>query len=149
MIRHWPGVAAIILSWSIPVTGQSALGIYGFGMVQPPADIISQGIGNITAIPIDASEYLYALPASWQNIRSTQLHGAVSLDAASFAEQGGYHEVMLRSIRFLAHVNSKTAYGIAIRPVTRVDATLQYDTLNVLFGDIESIILECGVHPPI
>ena len=135
MNRHWPWVAAVLISWSLPVTGQSGLGIYGFGMVQPPADITSQSIGNITAIPVDASEYLYTLPASWQNIRSTQLHGAVSLDAASFEEQGGYHEVMLRSIQFLVHVNSKTAYGIAIRPVTRVDATLQYDTLNVLFGD--------------
>ncbi len=52
---------------------QSFLEQYGFGQVQPEADVVGQGMGGITVLPMGLRNAHFSLPASWHRARRTKL----------------------------------------------------------------------------
>ena len=67
---------------------QSFLERYGFGQVQPEADVVGQGMGGITVIPMDFKSSHFSQPASWHRVRQTRLqigltHDGIEVDGGA------------------------------------------------------------------
>ena len=104
-----------------PAQGQSGLELTGFGMFRPAPDVHSQSMGSITTIPGRTSGWLFSMPASWHNIRATQLHVSVEAGESQLGHFGSRNRVGPQSFQFLMHANRRTSYGLGLRPVTRLD----------------------------
>ena len=115
-----------------PARGQSGLELTGFGMIRPAPDVISQSMGSITTIPGRTSGWLFSMPASWYNIRATQLQVSVEAGESQLGRFGSRNRSGPQSFHFLMHANRRTSYGLGIRPVTRLDM-LFTDSSGVFF----------------
>ncbi|MEE9162057.1 MAG: hypothetical protein V3U35_03710 [Candidatus Neomarinimicrobiota bacterium] len=117
-------LAAVFMALCLasPARGQSALEWVGFGALPAASDVVSQGMGGITTLPDDAAGWLASMPATWHNIRATQL--LVSVEASEFrlGSLGVNNRVGPQNFQFLMHANRRSAFGIALRPVSRVAA---------------------------
>ena len=103
---------------------QSFLEQYGFGQVQPEADVVGQGMGGITVLPMGLNSSHFSLPASWHRTRRTKLqigliHNEIEVDGG-----GSFSRDALQHFQFLAHLTNRAAYGVVLRPLTRVDISI-------------------------
>ena len=116
-------------------SAQSDWELSGFGMFQPPADVVSQGLGNITGMPGGPDGILLAGPASWHRARVTRLQVAWLLRETKIGSLAPRRRVSPQHFLFLAHLNNRTAYGVSIQPITRVQVVM-HDTISLIIpGD--------------
>lgn len=121
MIRRMSILTALALGLSAQLPAQSGLEMYGFGMQVPTADVVSKGMADITTVPAGRAGSLASSLASWSNIRLTQLHVSGGLTRTQINSYGQFEQIGAQNFQFLLHVNRRTAYGVVIRPVTRVN----------------------------
>ena len=138
-----------------PLRGQSGLELAGFGMHRAAPDVVSQGIGGLTTIPDRTTRWLIGMPATWHNIRATQLQVSAELASSQLGHFGPNTRVGPQGFQFLMHANRSTAFGIGLRPVTRVGVaftdssgvfsfpgdTLRYVQSRSAQGGISALIL--------
>ncbi|MFB0515170.1 MAG: hypothetical protein ACETWG_01025 [Candidatus Neomarinimicrobiota bacterium] len=122
--------AILLLALIRLAEAQSSLELVGFGLWQSPADVVSQGIGDITTVPYGPQGWLYAAPSTWHYIRATQLHASLKASRSQLGDLGPYDRVEPQNLQFLIHVNRRTGYSIGIQPVSRVDISIK-DTSGV------------------
>ncbi|MEE9465577.1 MAG: hypothetical protein V3W14_08425 [Candidatus Neomarinimicrobiota bacterium] len=106
------------------LSGQSLLESYGFGQPQPEADVVGQSMGGISVLPMVRGSSHYSLPASWHLIRRTQFQ--VGLTHNEVLPDGGglYRRDVFQQAQFLAHQTNRAAFGVGMRPLTRVDLAM-------------------------
>ncbi len=121
MIRRISILTTLVLGLSAQLPAQSGLALYGFGMQAPTSDVVSKGMADITTVTGGREGYLASAPASWNNIRLTQLHMSGGLTRTQIRPYGQFEQIGAQNFLFLLHVNRRIAYGVGIRPVTRVD----------------------------
>lgn len=114
---------------------QSFLEQYGFGQVQPEADVVGQGMGGITVLPMGLRNAHFSLPASWHRARRTKLqigfvHNGIEVDGG-----GSFSRDALQHFQFLAHLTNRAAIGVVLRPLTRVDISFLDTTGTIIIGD--------------
>ncbi len=129
----YSALAAVFMALclAVPARGQSTLEWVGFGALPAASDVVSQGMGGITTLSDDAAGWLASMPATWHNIRATQL--LVSLEASEFrlGSLGVNNRVGPQNFQFLMHASRRSAYGIALRPVSRVAAVFSDSVFNL------------------
>ncbi len=112
---------------------QSFLERYGFGQVQPEADVVGQGMGGITVIPMDFKSSHFSQPASWHRVRQTRLQVGLTHDGIEVDGGASYRRDAFQQLQFLAHLTNRAAFGVVLRPLTRVDISFleTADTTNI------------------
>ncbi|MCH7528931.1 MAG: hypothetical protein IH972_05205 [Candidatus Marinimicrobia bacterium] len=126
---------AVLTSLAGTLGAQSFLEQYGFGQVQPEADVVGQGMGGITVLPMGLRNAHFSLPASWHRARRTKLqiglvHNGIEVDGG-----GSFSRDALQHFQFLAHLTNRAAIGVVLRPLTRVDISFLDTTGTIIIGD--------------
>lgn len=134
MIRRMSILTTLVLGLSAQLPAQSGLELYGFGMQAPTADVVSKGMADITTVPGGRAGYLASSLASWNNIRLTQLHVSGGLTRTQIRPYGQFEQIGTQNFQFLLHVNRRTAYGVSLRPVTRVDMFVEVPETAAYLG---------------
>lgn len=134
MIRRISILTTLVLGLSAQLPAQSGLEFYGFGMQAPTADVVSKGMADITTVPGGRAAYLASAPASWNNIRLTQLHVSGGLTRTQIHPYGQFEQIGAQNFQFLLHVNRRTAYGVGLRPVTRVNMFVEVPETVAFLG---------------
>ncbi len=132
-----PTLRLILLCGSLVISlpGQSVLERYGFGQVQPVADVVGQGMGGISVLPIGRGKPNFALPASWYLVPKTRFQAGLRHNEVR-PEAGGFlRRDFLQEVQFLAHLTNREAFGIGMRPLTRVDLLIRDTTGTALLGE--------------
>ena len=124
----------VLTSLAGSLGAQSFLEQYGFGQVQPEADVVGQGMGGITVLPMGLRSSHFSLPASWHRARRTKLqigliHNGIEVDGG-----GSFSRDALQNFQFLAHLTNRAAFGVVLRPLTRVDMSFLDATGNTIIG---------------
>ena len=117
--------------------GQTGLELYGFGMPQPEGDAISSGAGGITVLGTDATRHSFASPASWYQARGTQLSAVFGTQTTILGDTKRLRRTGLYEVQFLAHLNTKSAWGMHIKPATRMNTfSSSIDSVEYSPGDV-------------
>jgi len=124
----------LLVVLSTALYGQSGLERYGFGLQPSHGDVFSRGVGGITAVPPGEDQWLTALPASWQFARQTILHASGALNQVNIGQVGRYQRTGPDNFQLLLHTNNRTAYGLGLSPVTRVDLVFQDSVCTTLYA---------------
>lgn len=118
------------------LAGQSQLELYGFGMLQPAGGAGDAGAGNIQSLPLSQRHFQQGSIASWHILKSTQLRATVGSGAVISDGNEDRYRAGLTNLQFLVHLTNKSAYGVGLQPVTRVDMGLSDTTQSlIVVGD--------------
>ncbi|MFC1482031.1 hypothetical protein ACFL6E_07295 [Candidatus Neomarinimicrobiota bacterium] len=121
--------------------GQTGLELYGFGMPQPEGDAISSATGGITVLGSDANRHSFGATASWYKARGTQLSAVLGSQTTTLGDGEQLRRTRLYEVQFLAHLNTRSAWGMFIKPATRMNSfasfsdSIAYSTSDILHYD--------------
>lgn len=128
----------VLIALAGGLQAQSFLEQYGFGQVQPEADVVGQGMGGITVLPMDLRSSHFSQPASWHRVRRTRLQVGLAHNGIEAAGGANYRRDAFQQLQFLAHLTNRAAFGVVLRPLTRVDISI-LDTIGTTNTDVSDL----------